>query len=477
MTQVSTGARPVDSTRPQTSAVLLAIFVLASAAARAQAPATAPPPQPPAAPPRIDVPYTQFTLPNGLHVILHEDHSLPIVSVNIWYHVGSGRERPGRTGFAHLFEHLMFEGSSHVKEGEFDTLLEAAGGDNNGSTSADRTNYWENVPSNAVELPLFLESDRMGFLLQSMTQARVEGQRDVVMNERRQGVENRPYGSAPVVLGEMLYPEGHPYHWPTIGYVEDLKSATFEDVVEFFKRYYGPNNASLVVAGDIDPAETRRIVEKWFADVERGPFVEPFNAPPAVLQKVERRTIYDKVQLPRLYLGWLTPALFEPGDAALDIVSSILAGGKNSRLYRRLVYETQIAQDVTAFQQSQQLQGTFLVVVTPRPGHAIEEVRKAVDEEIARLRNEPPSMREVERAVNQTEASFYARMERVGGFGGIADQLNAYYFQTGIPDYFAEDLGRYRVLSPSDVQAAVQRFLPQDRRVELMVMPEGEKKR
>ena len=208
--------------------------------------------------PSLQLPYTQFTLPNGLHVILHEDHSVPVVSVNVWYHVGSGRERTGRTGFAHLFEHLMFMGSGHVKPGEFDSWLEGAGGQNNGSTEYDRTNYWINVPSNALELALFLESDRMGYLLDSMTPQTVDAQRDVVKNERRQSVENRPYGVAEdVTLGEMLYPEGHPYHWPVIGYMPDLTAASYEDVVAFFKKFYSPANASLVIAGDIDMANTR----------------------------------------------------------------------------------------------------------------------------------------------------------------------------------------------------------------------------
>ena len=206
------------------------------------------------APPPIQLAYTQFTLPNGLHVILHEDHSVPIVTVNMWYHVGSARERPGRTGFAHLFEHLMFMGSGHVKPGEFDEWLEGAGGTNNGSTENDRTNYWINVPSNALELALFLESDRMGYLLDTMTPQTVDAQRDVVKNERRQSYENRPYGIAELTLGEMLYPEGHPYHWPVIGYMPDLTAASYDDVVAFFKKYYAPANASLVVAGDIDPA-------------------------------------------------------------------------------------------------------------------------------------------------------------------------------------------------------------------------------
>src|SRR3989441_5859377 len=259
---------------------------------------------------KIEVPYTQFTLPNGLHVILHEDHSVPVVSVNVWYHVGSARERPGRTGFAHLFEHLMFMGSGHVKPGEFDTLLEAVGGTNNGSTENDRTNYWINVPSNAIELALFLESDRMGYLLDTMTPQTVDAQRDVVKNERRQSYENRPYGIASLTLTEMLFPEGHPYHWPVIGYMPDLTAASYDDVVAFFKKYYSPANASLVVAGDIYSANARRLVENWLGDVQPGEPAEPASIPAAVLKGVQKKTITDKVQLPRLYLSWLTPRLF-----------------------------------------------------------------------------------------------------------------------------------------------------------------------
>jgi len=432
--------------------------------------------------PALEVPYAQFTLDNGLHVIVHEDHSVPLVTVNMWYHVGSGREKPGRTGFAHLFEHLMFEGSAHVKEGEFDTLLEAAGGQNNGSTNSDRTNYWIDVPSNAVDLALFLESDRMGWLLDVMSPERVNGQRDVVKNERRQGVENAPYGQASIVLDEMLWPEGHPYHWPTIGYMEDLTAASYEDVVEFFRKYYPPNNASLVLAGDIDVAQARALAEKWFGGIKRGAPVPPLDAPASSLTERKARTITDRVQLPRLYLAWATPAQFAPGDAALDIVSLLLTGGKNSRLYKRLVYELQIAQDVTAFQASANLGSSYQIVVTPRlerkdgqrvtPQAAIDEVTRIVDEELDALRKAPPTARELARAQNQSEASFYNAMEAVGGFGGKADRLNAYYFATGNPDYFNEDLARYRAISASDVQAAVRRYLPEDRRVELTVLAE-----
>jgi zinc protease len=420
----------------------------------------------------LSVSYVQFTLPNGLHVILHEDHTVPMVAVNMWYHVGSAHEKVGRTGFAHLFEHLMFEGSKHVQEGEFDTLLESAGGSNNGSTSNDRTNYFIDVPSNALELALFLESDRMAYLLETMTPARVDGQRDVVKNERRQSYENRPYGMASLLLNEMLYPKNHPYHWPTIGYMEDLTAAGYEDVVEFFRRYYAPNNASLVIAGDINPPETRRLVEKWFGEVPRGGPIDPIVPPAAVLTGVQRRTITDRVQLPRLFLAWVTPSFYAPGDAALDVLSAVLTGGKNSRLYKRLVYDEQIAQSVSAAQQSQRLASEFVIDVIPRPGHTVEEMQKIIDEELERLKESPPDAREVERALNQIEASFYSRMERVGSYGGKADQLNAYYAYTGNPDYFGEDLARYRALTPQDIQAIAQRFLPRDRRVELVVMPE-----
>ena len=398
---------------------------------------------------------------------------MPIVAVNTWYHVGSANERPGRTGFAHLFEHLMFEGSKHVKEGEFDTLLEAAGGNNNGSTENDRTNYIIDVPSNALELALFLESDRMGYLLDTMSPERVDGQRDVVKNERRQSYENRPYGFAFLELSKMLFPEQHPYSWPTIGYMEDLTAASHEDVVAFFKKYYAPNNASLVVAGDIDLDATQKLVEKWFGEIPKGAAVEPLAPPVAPqLTEVKRKTITDQVQLPRLHLAWLTPSAYAPGDAALDVAASVLSGGKNSRLFKRLVYDTQMAQNVAAFQDSQRLSGTFLIVATARPGHTVENIQKAIDEEMERLRREPPDVREVERAINEIEASFYRQMERVGGFSGKAEQLNAYYFNGGNPDFFAEDLARYKSLSPADVQAAIRRWLPAERRVELVVAPE-----
>jgi zinc protease len=448
---------------------LLLLLALAAAQVSPRAAAQSPAP--------LDVAFRQFTLDNGLNVILHRDATVPIAAVNVWYHVGSANEKPGRTGFAHLFEHLMFEGSKNVPEGAFDTLLEAAGGDNNGSTNGDRTNYVIDVPANALELALFLESDRMGYLLDTTTPELVDGQRDVVKNERRQSYENRPYGMAELALDELLWPEGHPYHWPTIGYMEDLTAASYDDVKAFFATYYAPNNASLVIAGDIDLDATQALVQKWFAEIPRGADVAPVAPPAAQLTSVTRKTLTDRVGLERLYLAWLTPRHFAPGDAALDIVSAVLTGGKNSRLYKRLVYDLQIAQDVTAYQASAAMGSQFQIVATARPGHTAAELNVVIDEELARLQREPPVAREVERAVNQMEASFYRGMERVGGFGGKADALNAYFAAGGGPDYFAEDLARYKSLSPDDVQAAAAQWLPRERRIELVVVPEQEEGR
>ncbi len=419
---------------------------------------------------RLSVPYTRFALPNGLDVVLHEDHAVPSVAVNIWYHVGSGREKPGRTGFAHLFEHIMFEGSKNVPEGKFDEWLEAAGGDNNGTTTTDRTNYFENVPSNALELPLFLESDRMGFLVDAMTPAKVDGQRDVVKNVRRQSYENRPYGLASILLSENLYPPDHPYHWPTIGSMDDLTAASFDDVVEFFKKYYVPGNASLVIAGDIDPAGARALVERWFSDVPGGNPVPPQPAPVAYLTEEKRIVHEDKVQVPRLYIAWNSPPLYAPGDAELDILASVLTAGKNSRLYKRLVYDMQIAQDVTASQASSGLASTFQIIVTARAGHGLSEIETVVNEEIRKVKAETPSQREVDRAVNQYEASFLDRLENIGT---KADLLNSYLTSTGNPDFFNEDLARYKALDPKDIQSVAVTTLRENGRVVLSIVPEG----
>jgi zinc protease len=422
---------------------------------------------------QLRIPYTDYTLENGLRVILHEDHTLPTVSVNTWYHVGSGSEKPGRTGFAHLFEHLMFEGSANVPEGKFDEWLEAAGGNNNGSTNNDRTNYWEDAPSNALELAIFLEADRMGHLLETMSPSKVDGQRDVVKNERRQSYENRPYGMAEIMLQENLFPANHPYHWPTIGSMEDLSAASYDDVVGFFRTYYAPNNASVVIAGDIDPAGTMALVKKWFGPIPAGTPVPPIDAPPAFLGAEKRLVMEDKVQLPRLYMCWLTPPAFMPGDAEMDIMGGVLTNGKNSRLYKRLVYDMQIAQDVGAYQSSEGLASTFSLIVTAKSGHTLGEIEKVVQEEIDKLKSTPPDTRELARIVNGYESGVLSRLQRIGGFGGKADMLNAYYTRTGNPDYLNEDFSRYTAITPDDITAAARTFLKDDGRVVLSVVPEG----
>ncbi len=423
---------------------------------------------------RLSVPYSHFKLDNGLTVILHQDSSTPTVSVNVWYHVGSGREKPGRTGFAHLFEHIMFEGSQHVPESMFDRWLEAAGGDNNGSTSSDRTNYWENIPNNALELALFLESDRMGYLLEAMSPDVVEGQRNVVKNERRQSYENRPYGMAFITLFENLYPANHPYHWPTIGSMQDLDAASYQDVVDFFQTFYGPNNASLAIAGDIDIDKTRQLVDKWFGSIPAGPPVPPQAPPAAFLIEPNEIVLEDKVQLPRIYLAWHSPSHYHPGDAECDVLSSVLSDGKNSRLYKRLVYDLQIAQDVYAYQYSRDLGSSFIIQATARPGIKLDSLLSVIDLELQKVQSQPPSRREIKRSVNQIQANFLRRIENIGGFGGKADQLNNYYFFTGNPDYFQEDLSRYTALDPVDIQAIARQVLTPNR-VVLSIVPEGKR--
>jgi len=421
----------------------------------------------------VYIPYTQFTLANGLDVIVHRDASLPVVSVNVWYHVGSKNERPGRTGFAHLFEHIMFEGSQHVPEGEFDNLLEGAGGLNNGSTSNDRTNYWENVPSNALELALWLEADRMGFLLQTMTQDKLDVQRDVVKNERRESVDNQPYGAAFETVYENLYPADHPYHWPVIGSMDDLTAATLDDVKGFFRTYYAPNNASLAIAGDVNEQQVRRLVEKYFGPIPAGPPVPPVSMPDATFTSDRRVVLEDDVQLPRLYVAWHSPRIYTDGDAAMDVLSSVLADGKTSRLYKRLVYDEQIAQDVSAFQNSQELAGSFWIVATAKPDVKLGDLESALREELERVASDGVRSVEVERAVNGVETSFVRSLERVGGFGGKADRLNEYHFFAGSPGFVRRDLARYQEVDTADVSAAARDYLVARHAVWLSVVPRG----
>jgi len=413
--------------------------------------------------------FTQFTLQNGLRVILHEDHSTPIVAVNVWYHVGSKNEVPGRTGFAHLFEHMMFQGSLH-HDNDYFVPLQEAGGTLNGSTNTDRTNYWEVVPSNFLELALWLESDRMGYLLEALSEKKLANQRDVVKNEKRQNYDNRPYGLVGAKIAETMYPKNHPYHWLTIGSLDDLTAASREDVSEFFRRYYTPNNASLSIAGDFNPAEVRMLVEKYFGPLKRGPEVVNPTPQRPVLEKETRMTMEDRVSLPRVYMTWHTEPQYTSNDASLDTLATVLAGGKGSRLYKSLVYEKQIAQEVVAFHNSRELAGQFQIVATAKPGVKLEDLESAIDEEVNKLKAEPPTTEEMERSYNARESSFIYGLQTVGGFGGKSDQLNQYAVFLNQPDYFRLDLMRYRNVKPEDVVRVANGYLT-DKRLILTVTP------
>ncbi len=404
------------------------------------------------------IPFEKYSLPNGLQVILHEDHSTPIVCVNVWYHVGSKDEQLGRTGFAHLFEHMMFQGSEHYDQDYFKPLQEA-GGRLNGSTSQDRTNYWQTVPSNYLELALWMESDRMGHLLPAMTQEKLDNQRDVVKNERRQSYENRPYGLVYETILAAIFPPEHPYSWPTIGYMEDLDRASREDIAQFFRRYYHPANASLCIAGDFDPAEAKRLVRKYFSGIPAGP--KPVRQPPPMprVSQQQRIRMTDRVGLARLYLVWPTVPAFTSDDAALELLAGILALPKIGRLEKRLVRQLQLAQDISASQQGQEWAGAFGITATLRAGQSMPELEKTIQQEIQRLQQAPPSEEELQQALHRLEAAWIASLQSVGGFGGRADQLNYYNVMTGDPANLTRDFQRFLRVRPKDVQRVAQQYL------------------
>ena len=417
------------------------------------------------------LPFEKRTLDNGLDVIVHEDHHVPIVAINLWYHVGSKNEHPGRTGFAHLFEHLMFEGSQHHNSGYFPPLQQA-GALLNGSTNTDRTNYWEVVPTSAVDLALWMESDRMGFLLPALTQSRFDTQRDVVLNERRQNYENRPYGFALMALTEALFPAGHPYSWPTIGSSEDLRAMRLDEVHDFFRSYYHPANASLALAGDVDAAQAFDLARRYFGDLPPGPVPQPIELEaPAVSER--RLVLEDRVEMPRIYIAWHSPAMFDADDAELDLAADLLANGKTSRLYRTLVYERRLALDVSAYQMSRELAGFFLLVATAAPGQSLTEIAALIDVELQQVVDDGPSEAEMERAYVQTEAHFMYRIQTVGGFGGKSDQLNAYNVFRGDPAFFSADRARYQEATRETVRQAAKKHLVFERRVLLSVVPRG----
>ena len=441
--------------------ILLSLFMLASLHS-ADTPAQTPLPT---------VAFEKTTLSNGLQLILVEDRRLPIVAVNIWYHVGPANEAPGLRGFAHLFEHMMFSATRHIPRGLADQLLEGAGAtDSNGSTDYDRTNYYDTVPSNQLELALWVHADRMGYLLDVLDQKALTNQQDVVRNERRQTVEGEPYGVVEEALAHAMFPKDHPYYSPIIGSHADIQAAKLEDVRQFFARYYGPNNASIVIAGDIDKARTRALVERYFGGLRRSePVARPSVATPPITSE-RRVVVHDRVELPRIYIGWLTPKAYQPGDIELAVAAEILGGGKSSRLYKKLVYERQIAQEVDAAQNSYGITSTFVIDVIARNGVDVRTLEAAIDAELAELREHGPSQREVERARNSLETALLSSIEKLGG-DGLADQLNHYNQYTGDPGYLGKDIEQLRRVSPQDVQRVVRAYLARSSRAVVTGLP------
>jgi zinc protease len=420
--------------------------------------------------PKLRVPATVDTLPNGLTLIVHEDHSVPRVATNIWYRVGSGDEKVGRTGFAHLFEHLMFMGSENAPYPMFDKLVEPFGMGANGSTTEDRTNYIQDGAANALETTLWLEADRMGWLLPTMDSAKVDAQRDIVKNERRQSYENQPYGKAADILPPALYPKGHPYSWPVIGSMADLSAASLEDVKQFFRQYYAPNNAAIVIAGDVNTDSVRRLVRKYFGDLPRGPSISRPTPPPFTVRDTGI-VAEDRVQLPRLYLGWHTVNNAHKDVAPLDILSYLLSGARNSRLTNTLVYQREIASSVSAFSDTKRLDGDYSIVATARPGQGLDSLKVAIDRELMRLATEGPTARELEQAKNAREASFLNQLEFISD---KADQLNAYAYFNGTPDYFQKDLDALRAVTADDIKRVINAYL-KGPRVMLSIVPLGKK--
>ena len=447
-----------------------ALPVLLSMVASPPAP-PAPPPAPPAA--AADLPqisFEKYTLPNGLEVILHEDHRTPEVAVDVWYKVGSRDEAPGHTGFAHLFEHIMFQGTKHIPEDRYFAFLQKAGASNvNGSTATDRTNYFEVVPSNQLELALWLESDRMGFLLDRPSfKETLDNQRDVVKNERRQRYENRPVGILPEILEGAIYPADHPYQHPVIGSMADLSAASVDDVKAFFRTYYAPGNATLTVSGDIDRAKTKELVTRYFGPIPAGAPVVRRAGGEVRLAAPKRIAMEAKIQQAQLYVDYPSPANFAPGDRELDVLANILGNGKASRLYKRLVYDLKIAQAVGASQQSQLLSSTFEITASPMPGHTLDEILTVIDDEVAKLQAAPPDAAELDRAKNQIESETVRSLESVLA---RAERLQSYNYLLGDPGFLAEDLRRYRAVDANGIQRYVREVLNGNNRVVVTVEP------
>ena len=420
-----------------------------------------------------NIPFEKFTLPNGLEVILHVDRSVPIVAVNGWFKVGSGDEKPGRTGFAHLFEHIMFMGSQNVPVGKFDQWLEAAGANNNGSTTFDRTNYYETGPSNALPLMLWLDADRMGWLLPTMDLTKVDLQRDVVKNERRQSVENQPYGLVDETILPVMFPSNHPYSWDVIGSMKDLTAASVDDVKEFFRRYYAPNNASITIAGDFNSDSAKTWVTRYFGRIPRNPDTPMRPVVPAPkLQTDTVMLLEDRVQLPRAYYIWHGVKALHADEPALDALASVLAGGKSSRLYRTLVYEKQLAQDVSMSDEASKLDGIIRLRATAKPGVHPRELAAEFNAAIARIAADGVTERELTRIKNGTRASL---LDELSSVLGKADRLSYYNYFAGTPEWIGQDLARYAKLTSADVQRVARQYLLSQPKIILTVVPQGKK--
>ena len=448
-----------------TALVCSAPFALASSsAAAAEAPLKVP-----------ALKFEKYTLPNGLEVILREDHRLPLVAVDLWYHVGPVNEKAGRTGFAHLFEHMMFEGSEHVGEKAHIKYVEGAGAtDINGTTNYDRTNYFETVPSNQVDLALWLESDRMGFLLETLDRTKLANQRDVVRNELRQD-EGQPYDVADEAQGHLLFPKGHPYYGNVIGSHADVEAARLLDVRDFFHTYYTPNNASIAIVGDFNAAEMKAKVAKYFGPIPAGPKVEKTTVVTPPITSERRATVTDTVQLPRLSVAWLAPEAFHPGDADTDVFLNVLGGGKTSRLYQKLVYQAQVAQSVSCSDESIMVTSIASCEILARPGVKLEDLEAAFDKEVEALRKDGPTAVELERVRNQSLSGLIQGLQRLGGFGGVADMMNRYNQYKGDPGYLAQDVARYEAVTPATVKKVAQDVFGKNQRVVIYCVP-GEKK-
>lgn len=411
--------------------------------------------------------YTKTKLKNGLEVILHKDSSLPLVAVNIWYKVGSANEREGKTGLAHLFEHMMFQGSENVPKEMHFKYIQEAGGILNGSTSFDRTNYYEKLPSNAIEIPLWLESDRMGLLLNALDEEKLENQKSVVINERLERYDNQPYGLAWEIIVKNLFPKNHPYSWPTIGFKEDIESFTLDDVKNFFKSFYSPSNATLVVAGDINESESLQLIEKYFAEIPSYETPASPIAPDFQLNENIYIEHKDNVQLPRLYLAFPTVKSYEPKDAELEVLSDILSGSKNSRLNKRLVFDEQIAQDVSAFQFSGKYGGMFMIISTAKPGVEISDLKKKIFEELSLISSKGISEKELTKTRNGIKSNFISALQNLDN---IADHLNHYNFYLNEPNSFEWDLNRYMLIQTYDVKSVCNELLNKNY-LELNIIP------